>query len=176
MRSDDPPQRRSRTHPGRVPAKGAIQVEVTSEIGRSPLSRVAIGGLARHVLRAERIPRAHLAIHLVTVSRIARLHREFVGRHGPTDIVTLEHARSAAGAPVVGEISIAPAVAAANAAALGIPAREEIARLVVHGVLHALGWDHPETAARTRSPMWRRQETLLRSARRQGVFATRHPR
>jgi probable rRNA maturation factor len=39
--------------------------------------------------------------------------------------------------------------------------REEIARLVVHGVLHALGHEHPEDEARTTSPMWRRQERLL---------------
>jgi probable rRNA maturation factor len=42
--------------------------------------------------------------------------------------------------------------------------REELLRLVVHGVLHVLGHDHPEDDARYTSPMWRRQERLLRSA------------
>jgi probable rRNA maturation factor len=32
----------------------------------------------------------------------------------------------------------------------------------VHGVLHALGHDHPEGTGRTQSPMWRRQEALVR--------------
>ena len=40
--------------------------------------------------------------------------------------------------------------------------REELARLVVHGTLHVLGHDHPEDDSRLRSPMWRRQERLLR--------------
>jgi probable rRNA maturation factor len=34
--------------------------------------------------------------------------------------------------------------------------------LVVHGVLHTCGYDHPTDASRTTSPMWRRQETLLK--------------
>jgi probable rRNA maturation factor len=42
-----------------------------------------------------------------------------------------------------------------------VPEREELARLVVHGTLHVLGWDHPETEDRTRSPMWRRQERYV---------------
>jgi probable rRNA maturation factor len=44
---------------------------------------------------------------------------------------------------------------------LGIPLREELIRLVVHGTLHALGWDHPEGPGRTRSAMWRKQERYV---------------
>jgi probable rRNA maturation factor len=35
---------------------------------------------------------------------------------------------------------------------------------VVHGVLHALGYDHPDGDARLSSPMWRRQEALVARA------------
>lgn len=147
-----------------------LHVEVESDVARSPLALGTMRRLALHVLRAERIPRAHLSIQLVRPGRIAQLNAQLVGHDGPTDIVTLEHARSAAGAPVVGEVYLAPDIAGANAKALGIAPREEVARLVVHGVLHALGWEHPEGAARTRSPMWRRQEALLRTARRAGIL------
>ena len=41
------------------------------------------------------------------------------------------------------------------------PVRRELARLVVHGVLHVLGYDHPEDDDRERSPMWRRQEKIV---------------
>jgi len=36
-------------------------------------------------------------------------------------------------------------------------------RLVVHGMLHVVGHDHPEDDSRYRSPMWKRQEQLLRT-------------
>jgi probable rRNA maturation factor len=100
------------------------------------------------------------------------LHRQLVGVAGVTDIVTLEHRRAGRGAPLVGEVYIAPEVAAAQARDLGVPLREEIARLVVHGVLHVLGWEHPhgDAAARARSPMWQRQERVLTAARRAGVL------
>ncbi|MGQ0647522.1 MAG: rRNA maturation RNase YbeY [Gemmatimonadaceae bacterium] len=171
MRSDDPPQRRPRTTRATTRAPSANGVVIESELARLPLGRVATRRLALLVLRAEGAGRAHMAITFVTPARIARLHRRFLGKRGDTDIVTLEHARSAPGAPLVGEIYIAPAVARANAQAFGVPWRDEMARLVVHGVLHALGWDHPEDDRRSASPMWRRQEALLRAARRAGVMA-----
>jgi ssRNA-specific RNase YbeY (16S rRNA maturation enzyme) len=39
---------------------------------------------------------------------------------------------------------------------------EELVRLVVHGTLHVLGYDHPDGPGRTRSAMWRRQERYVR--------------
>ena len=62
-----------------------------------------------------------------------------------------------------------PAVARANARRLGVGIREELVRLVVHGVLHALGHDHPEGEARFRSPMWLRQEALVKRAMRRAA-------
>jgi probable rRNA maturation factor len=62
---------------------------------------------------------------------------------------------------VIGDIYICQAVAERNARKLGIPVRQELARLVVHGTLHVLGYEHPEGDARTSSPMWRRQEKIL---------------
>jgi probable rRNA maturation factor len=42
-----------------------------------------------------------------------------------------------------------------------VSAQEELLRLVVHGTLHVLGYDHPLGAARMTSPMWRRQERIV---------------
>jgi len=61
----------------------------------------------------------------------------------------------------VGDVYICPAVAREHARALRIPPREELIRLVVHGTLHALGYEHPEGEGRTRSAMWRRQERYV---------------
>ncbi|HEV8215576.1 MAG TPA: rRNA maturation RNase YbeY, partial [Gemmatimonadaceae bacterium] len=66
--------------------------------------------------------------------------------------------------PVVGDVYIAPDMARENARDAKVPVREEIARLVVHGTLHVLGYDHPDGEDRVRSPMWRRQERIIRRA------------
>jgi rRNA maturation RNase YbeY len=101
-----------------------------------------------------------LSITFVSNAAIARLNAKHLGHRGATDVISFGFAGAGKGAPVIGDIYIAPAVARANALEHGAPIREELARLVVHGTLHVLGYDHPE-GARTSSPMWKRQERLL---------------
>jgi probable rRNA maturation factor len=167
MVASDPPLRRPNARAGTRPG---IVVTADRRGVAVPLAMQRVRDLAAFVLRRERVPTAVLSIQFVSPAAIARIHRRVLGVGGSTDIVTVEHAREAPGAPHVGEIHIAPAVAARNAVHHGTTAREEIARLVVHGTLHAIGWAHPDTAARLTSPMWTRQEQLLRAARQAGVL------
>ena len=60
---------------------------------------------------------------------------------------------------LVGDIVICPAVAARNAVEHECPFDDEIALLVVHGVLHLLGWDHAVDAEAER--MEARERELL---------------
>jgi probable rRNA maturation factor len=92
--------------------------------------------------------------------RMRSLNRRYLGRDRETDVIAL----AMPGAPglVVGDIYCAPDAAARAARRFGVAQREELRRLVVHGVLHVLGHDHPDGDGRTRSAMWRRQEELLR--------------
>ena len=154
----------------RVAARAPVahEIRVSSDGVRAPLGRARVEAIAGLVLHAERSAPAVVAITFVTEREIARLNRRHLGHAGPTDIVTFEHAPGGA-VPVVGDIYIAPRVAGANARTYGVGVREETARLVIHGVLHTLGREHPDGAPRTRSPMWRRQEALLRRAIRAGL-------
>ncbi len=141
----------------------SIAVDVFAEDVRVPLSRDRVRGIATLALSAEKAREALVSIAFVSRARIARLNREHLGHAGATDVISF--ALSAPGPAVLGDVYIAPEVARENARAAGVPVREEIARLVVHGVLHVLGHDHPEAEGREGSPMWRRQESLLRRAR-----------
>jgi probable rRNA maturation factor len=141
-----------------------LKIHVATDGVRVPLGRDRVATLARAVLRAERVTRGTLSITFVDTRTMARLNREHLGHRGPTDIITFELASDAPGA-VVGDIYIAPDVARAQAAEHRCGVREELARLVVHGALHAAGWTHPEGPGRTTSPMWRRQERLLAALR-----------
>jgi rRNA maturation RNase YbeY len=79
-----------------------------------------------------------------------------------TDVISFGFRRTGRRAPILGDIYIAPDVARASARANNVTVREEIVRLIVHGTLHVLGYDHPEGDTRTRSAMWRKQEHLVR--------------
>jgi probable rRNA maturation factor len=157
-----------------MPTKRAPDVVVDVDAGglRLPLSAARIRAVAALVLRRERVRHALISIAFLTRRRIAALHRSHLGRRGSTDVITFALGRPGRGAivPLVGDIYVAPEVVARRAREWGVPLRQELARAVVHGVLHALGHDHPETEARLHSPMWRRQEGHVRAARRQGLW------
>lgn len=141
-------------------------VEVATESVRIPVARARVAGVADRVLRAEGVRHASLSITFVTNRRIATLNWQHLKHRGPTDVLSFGFAPSHPGAPLEGDIYIAPEVARRNALAAGTGAREEVVRLVIHGVLHVTGHDHPEDESRFDSVMWRRQEALLESVMR----------
>lgn len=144
----------------------SLAVDVSSDGVRIPLSKAAVAAIARATLRAERIARARLSVTFVSARTIAGLNARWLGHRGPTDVIAFQLPDARRGAPLAGEVYIAPEVARENARAVGSGTREEVARLVVHGTLHVVGHDHPAGDARTRSRMWRRQEELVaRTAR-----------
>jgi probable rRNA maturation factor len=140
----------------------SIAVDVATDGVRIPVARARVAALAEGVMRRERVRDALLSIAFVTDRRIAALNREHLGHDGPTDVISFGFAPVDERRAVVGDVYIAPGVARRHARVHGGGVREELMRLVVHGVLHVLGHDHPEDETRYDSPMWRRQERLLR--------------
>lgn len=148
--------------PGR-PRKATLDVAVSCEGVRPALSLAKVAECARFALRAEGVRQALLSIGFVSKSRIAVLNRVHLGHRGPTDIISFSLGHPPGGV-VAGDIYIAPEVARENAKRYGTQLREETMRLVIHGVLHVLGHDHPEGDDRMDSPMWQRQEQLVARA------------
>jgi probable rRNA maturation factor len=112
------------------------------------------------VLKGERRT-AVVTVTFLGPARMRRLNREWLGHDRETDVIAFALPAPAGG--LYGDVYICPSVARAQAQALGVPAREELCRLVVHGTLHVLGYDHPAGAGRLRSPMWRRQERYVKA-------------
>ena len=111
-------------------------------------------------------PDADLSIALVTVDEMTRLHVEWMGEPGPTDVLSFPMDDLAPGDPagprvagILGDVIICPEVAARQAAQAGHPAPDELALLLTHGVLHLLGYDHAEPEEHAR--MFSLQDDLL---------------
>ena len=141
------------------PRAKAARVSVQADGVRSPVAAARLQAAALAVLKAERAGAALLSITLLSSRGIAALNRRHLGHGGPTDVISFGF-RDPQGA-VIGDVYICPTVASENAKRFGRPVREELLRLVVHGTLHVLGYEHPEGESRTASPMWKRQERLL---------------
>ncbi len=139
---------------GRRRAPADVRVATPARI---PLSSAGVARLASAVLAAERRGLAALSLAFVGPARIRALSRLHLGRDRVTDVIAFT-----LGEPgLVGDVYICPRVAAAHARGAGITLKAELRRLVVHGVLHVLGYDHAADAGRVRGPMWRRQERYL---------------
>ena len=119
-----------------------------------PVDEAGLRALARATLRSEGLDRAELSLSFVTDAEIADLHERFLDEPGPTDVLSfpLEDV-DGDGVALLGDVVVAPAVAARNQPK---DQEAELRLLVVHGILHLLGYDHEEDGARTR--MWERQE------------------
>jgi len=147
------------------------QIDVDAAAVRVPVARRRVREIALAVLRGEGVHDARLSITFVSARRMAVLNERHLRHHGPTDVISF--ALGTRGGPLLGDIYIAPDVARRNAREHGASLGEEITRLVVHGVLHVLGYDHPEGKGRDSSPMWRRQEALVASLARRATAARR---
>ena len=99
-----------------------------------------------------------IGLVFVDEATIRRLHRRFLNDGTSTDVIAFPYS-----APqdkcLIGDIAICVPVARRQARALGEPGRREIMRLVVHGLLHLLGYDDHKPNDRRR--MWKRQEALI---------------
>jgi probable rRNA maturation factor len=147
---------------GRAPTTVEVRVSAPT---RSPLPRTEAERLARAVLRAEGVRHAILSIAFVGRRRIRTLNRRHRGQDRATDVLAFSlladaRAQGPAG-PVVGDVYVCAPVAVGQATRFGASPAEEVRRLLVHGVLHVLGYDHAEGPRRTAGTMWRRQEQLL---------------
>jgi probable rRNA maturation factor len=96
---------------------------------------------------------SELSVALVDDPEIARLNRTFRRRRGPTDVLSfsmLEGSHAERRGALLGDVVIGIETAQRQARRGGRSLDDEVARLMVHGVLHLLGHDHaraPETRA-----------------------------
>lgn len=100
----------------------------------------------RFALRA--LPEVVVAI--VSDAAIAKIHVDFMGIEGPTDVITFDH----------GEIVMSAETARDYAARYDHPIEHELALYTIHGLLHLNGFD--DLAAAPAARMRRAQERVLR--------------
>jgi probable rRNA maturation factor len=129
------------------------QLELADEVSREDVERAVTA-----VLAAEDTTAAEISVTFVASPAIAELNRKHLDRPGPTDVIAFQLGEPDA---PLGDIYICPESARESAQDYDVEPREELLRLVVHGTLHVLGYEHPEGPDREASEMFRRQEEIL---------------
>jgi probable rRNA maturation factor len=161
--------------------------ETSYAIADAAVRRLVLAVLALEAAEGE------VAVAFLTEAGMAELNGRYRGLEEPTDVLSFPEdgdawpepqggdgeADDGEGAdglatgredarpgPFLGDVAVCPEVAARYAAAEGHPLAVELGRLLVHGVLHLLGWDH-ET---DQGEMHLREEVVVASV--SGLFAS----
>ena len=93
-----------------------------------------------------------LSISLVGDRTIKKLNKAYMGKNRATDVLSFGVLSSfKTSKKTLGDIIISVDTAKHNAKVAGVTVREELIRLVVHGVLHLLGYDHEAGAGKAAS-------------------------
>lgn len=102
---------------------------------------------------------AALSVAFLSPREMRALNSRYLRRNYATDVLSFSYDEvRMEGRPFLGEIVIAPQVAVLHASRYGVPPEKEMRKLLVHGILHLLGYNH-ET---DRGEMNRLQARLLR--------------
>ena len=142
-----------------------------------PVRRPALRRAALAAMRAEGCPPgSEASVAVVSDRQIRALNRRYLGRDRATDVLAFPQApRKPPGqAPrkppgqgaggLLGDVVVSAERAAAQAPRYGQTVERELELLVIHGVLHLLGYD--DTTPRSRARMRRREREILISLRR----------
>jgi probable rRNA maturation factor len=156
-------------------------------LNRQRVVRVPLAELERFLARAQRklrLPAGAVTVCFVTSAQMARWNRAYRNKHGPTDVLSFPadpakverrtpvfgsrpRSLTSAGAredvlssaSYLGDIAIALTVARANARRFGRTFSDELRILILHGLIHLMGYDH-ET---DRGEMDRFEQSVRRS-------------
>jgi probable rRNA maturation factor len=117
--------------------------------GLPRIDRALLRRRARRILDALDRGRAELSILLVGDAEIAALNHRYRGRPRPTDVLAfslLEGAHAERRGDLLGDVVIGIETAARQARLRRRKLDDEVARLLVHGALHLVGYDHLRSA------------------------------
>jgi probable rRNA maturation factor len=133
------------------PSKPTVVLSDRQDLAVDVADLLALG---RDTLRSEGIKEGELSVSLVTEDEIAELHNRYLGEPAATDVLSFPQDEDGAHGEqrLLGDVVICPAVASRQNTDL----HAEVRLLLVHGILHLLGYDHEDDDERR--AMWERQE------------------
>jgi probable rRNA maturation factor len=120
---------------------------------RAALPRQKVARWIRHALDTD----AEITVRIVDAEEGQALNRDYRQKDYATNVLTFDYETEPL---VMADLVLCAPVVAREAATLGKPLAEHYAHLLVHGTLHAQGWDH-ETSEEDAQEMEARETEIL---------------
>jgi probable rRNA maturation factor len=124
---------------------------LTSNRQELPVDERGLASLAVLTLDGEGVTGGELSLSFVGEEEMADLHATYLGEPGPTDVLSFPLLEEG----LLGDVVVCPSQARRSDPDL----ESELRLLVVHGILHLLGYDHQERDEER--SMWERQSRYL---------------
>ncbi len=142
-----------------------MKVYIRDEAGLDTARRRMVRKLLALSLKELHAGKAELSVLFTDDSGIKALNRQYLGKNRPTDVLSFPMDDPS----VIGDIVISVDRAREQSKEFGVSLNEELARLLVHGLLHLLGYDHVKGGGQAKR-MRDREEGLMELFRGKGFF------
>lgn len=149
-----------------------MEVQIDNRQGKHRISKKKIRQTARAILNALGYPDAELSILIVDDQQIARLNRQYLNREGPTNVIAFamqEGPFSEIAPALLGDVVISMETAHRQAQNAGLSMLDYFDQLLIHGILHLLGYDHENDKSEAHK-MEQKTNQLLKCIKSKSVF------
>jgi probable rRNA maturation factor len=130
-----------------------MDIQIDNQQTKQPVKEKAIQKKARDILNALDCHDGELSIVLVDDVRIADLNEVYLQHTGPTNVISFpmrEGEFSEINPQVLGDVVISMDTCAREAGQAGISMEARFDQLLIHGILHLLGYDHVHSESEAR--------------------------
>jgi probable rRNA maturation factor len=146
-----------------------VNIQIENRQKKQRVSLRQLRKVAQKILSVSGCPDAELSVLIVGDRRIRQINREYLQRDKATNVISFaqQEGQVIGGERcVLGDVVISAETAARDAGEAGLPLASELYFLLMHGILHLLGYDHERSGAEEAARMEAREEeifALLRS-------------
>ena len=122
-----------------------MKIAIENRQSRQKIAKVPLRKVARTILSASGCPEAQLSVLIVDDAMIREINRDYLGKDRPTNVISFamqEGEGSGVQPDMLGDVVISAETAARDAGEAQTSFESELYFLLLHGILHLLGYDH----------------------------------
>lgn len=145
-----------------------MKIHIENQQKSQRIRKLPLRKVAQRILSALGCPEAELSIVIVDDAQIRVINRDYLQRDKSTNVISfaMQEGEGAGIQPaLLGDVVISAETAARDAADAGLPFVSELYFLLLHGILHLLGYDHERGTE---------EEAAIMEAKEREIFALLH--
>jgi probable rRNA maturation factor len=122
-----------------------MKIAIENRQTRQKINKILLRKVTRKILNASACPDALLSILIVDDAAIQEINRDYLGKNRPTNVISFAMQEGEGGGvqpELLGDVVISAETAARDACEAQTSFESELYFLLLHGILHLLGYDH----------------------------------